>query len=487
MHGNEEWRPVRHQVKRFRHFRTVTSSWLFHLFVAGIVIALVFAHPPLFFQGDTDTARNYLNTIVSSLSTILALCISIILVAIQMTAGNYTHRVLDFFVRLPYNASLFSFFLVTIMHSFFLMAKIRDPERDPLPRPLQLEMSADFLLIVICFLSLLLYIYAVVQLLKPERIIQLILREYDISIEAEKWTAALENIEQICDIVKRAAAVNDSITGTYGVEQMQAIGLELPMPRHEDDAVLILHRSLVNQWGEIIGVTVKEKETGILYVVLEALYQQGCVYIREEAWVPAQEVVKTYRSIVFSHLLPDGQEYYAETVADRLYRLAAAAVTGTWRGQQFAVRTWETIGSCGENCFRLGKGYPSLYAGFLLNSNIPDLFRELAETSLYDRALLTYFSLWKTFVAVAQRKDAANWAAWWTQQAWSDDVEHQGRLLAYRLAEHQSRADVADTLSRMLPQREDVFSSQADVSLQNIWLTLFDGVPFREAGRRPSS
>jgi uncharacterized membrane protein len=81
--------------------REGTSSFVFHLLFAMLVTVLVFLHPPAIFSGDTDTARNYLNTIVSSLSTILALCISIILVAIQMTAANYTHRVLDFYVRLP--------------------------------------------------------------------------------------------------------------------------------------------------------------------------------------------------------------------------------------------------------------------------------------------------------------------------------------------------------------------------------------------------
>lgn len=468
---------MRHQARRFRHLRMVTSSWLFHLFFAGIVIVLVFSHPPLFFRGDTDTARNYLNTIVSSLSTILALCISIILVAIQMTAGNYTHRVLDFFVRLPYNASLFSFFLVTIMHSFFLMAKIRDPERDPLPRPLQLEMSADFILIVICFLSLLVYIYAVVQLLKPERIIQLILREYDVSIEAGNWQASLESIEQICDIVKRAASVNDSLTGTFGVERMQAVALDLPMPKDDKDAVLTLHRSLVAQWGEIIGVTVKEKETGILYVALEALYRQGCVYIHAQAWTPAQDVVKTYRSIVFSHLLPDGQVYYAEIVADRLYRLAAIAAKDSWRGQQFAVRSWETVHSCGENCFRLGTGSPSLFAGFLMSEEIPGILCSLVGTSLYHRALLSYFSLWKTFILVAQRKDVTMWAMWWADQTWDADVDEQGRFLALQLASHHRRDDVADTLTWMLPPQKMGAQACWRYPLQPIWATLFDGVP----------
>ncbi|WAH40408.1 DUF2254 domain-containing protein [Alicyclobacillus fastidiosus] len=461
-----------------KHARQVTSSWVFYLLVTGLVICLVFVRPPLVFQGDTDTARNYLNTIVSSLSTILALCISIILVAIQMTASNYTHRVLDFFVRLPYNASLFLVFFTTIMHSFLLMAKIREPERDPLTLPLQSEMSADLILVFICFLSLLLYMYAVVQLLKPERIIQLILREYDGAVRSGRWRAAMENVEQICDIVKRAASVNDSVTGTYGLTRMQEIAALLPMPFNEDDPALVIHRSFLNQWGEIIGVTVKEKETGIIYVALDALYEQGCLYLEQGAFVPAQEVVKMYRHIVFSHLLPEGQEYYAETVAQRLYRLAATASCGTWRGKQFAVRTWETILSCGENCFRLGKGYPSLYAGFLMIEEITDLFANLVDTPLYHRALLSYFSLWKAFAAVAQRKDVAAWAIWWSAQDFTEDLRTRGRVFALELARHEGRKELDSTLTHLLPAPTNGPQERPDADFKAIWVRLFDGIPY---------
>ncbi|EPZ51550.1 DUF2254 family protein [Alicyclobacillus acidoterrestris] len=463
-----------------KHVRQATSSWVFYLLVAAFVVGLVFVHPPLIFQGDTDTARNYLNTIVSSLSTILALCISIILVAIQMTAGNYTHRVLDFFVRLPYNASLFLVFLITIMHSFLLMAKIREPERDPLTLPLQSEMSADLILVFICFLSLLLYMYAVVQLLKPERIIQLILREYDTAVRASRWLSALENVEQICDIVKRAASVNDSLTGTYGLMKMQEIAAKLPVPVGEGEEVLAVHRSFLNQWGEIVGVTVKEKETGITYVALDALYEQGCLYLESNSYVPAQEVVQMYRNIVFSHLLPEGQEYYAETVALRLYRLAAIAVQSTERGQQFAVRTWEVILACGENCFRLGKGYPTLFAGFLMVDEICTLFEGVCDTAFYERALLTYFSLWKAFAAVADRKDVAAWARWWSQQQWHDALRQHGRSLAMALAEHQGRQELVVTLRYLLPESADPPADET--ALQTIWPTLFDGIPFATNG-----
>lgn len=472
-----------------RHYRVsrITSSWIFQFLVAILVIVAVFLHPPSMFKGDTDTARNYLNTIVSSLSTILALCISIILVAIQMTAANYTHRVLDFFVRLPYNAPLFLVFLVTIMHSFFLMARIRDPERDPLPTPLQPEMSADLVLVVMCFLSLLIYMYMVVRLLKPERIIQLILREYDTSIRKGHWSAALQNIEQICDIIKRATSVNDSLTGTYGLECMHNIAAQLPMPVNETDPVLMVHRSFLGQWGEIIGLTVKEKETGVLYTAFDALYLQGCQYIEMEAWIPAQEVVKTYRFVVFSHLLPEGQEYYAETVAKRLYELADAASRKSERGVQFAIRTLDVVGSCGEHCFRLGKAYETLYRNFLMIDNIVNLLIRLAPTAYFGDAILAYFSLFRTFASVASRKNLSDWSGWWASQNWPSELYQEGRILALELVIHEGRTDAIDVVKNRLPidravtmeeylSVNDVSNWKRSESYLTVTDTLFDGV-----------
>ncbi len=462
--------------------KNAISSPVFHLLISCLVIVLVFIHPPTIFSGDTDTARNYLNTIVSSLSTILALCISIILVAIQMTASNYTHRVLDFFVRLPYNVSLFLIYLVTIMHSFFLMAKIQDPVKDPLPPRLRPEMSADLVLVVICFLSLLIYMYAVIQLLKPERIIELILRDYQRAALTGRWQAALENVEQICDIAKRAASVSDSVTGMTCLEALLKIAAMLPLPEDENDPMLNVHQSLLDQLGEIVGVAIKEKETGLLQAVLGALYTQGCIYINGHSWVVAELVIKAYRDLVFSHLFPDGQVYNTQSVAERLYRLAAEAARHGLRGRQFSLRTWKIILTIGENACRLETGLLALVPGFLMSREIPELFSVLSNNKdELSQGLTTYFELFKACAKDALQTEVARFAEWWNEHLSSNPAYEPGQALAWFIAQHVERPDLSKTILRMFGKRPEEFDLSFVKASVNARL-LFDGASWETFG-----
>lgn len=468
--------------------RVVTSSWVFHLFFSLAIILVVFLYPPAIFSGDTDTARNYLNTIVSSLSTILALCISIILVAIQLTASNYTHRVLDFYVRLPYNASLFTFYLITIMHSFFLMAKIHDPIRDPLPESLRPEMSADLVLVIICFVSLLVYMYAVVQLLKPDRIIDLILRDYHRASTRGRWEAALANVEQICDIAKRAASVSDSTTGARCIDAMLQIGSKLPLPRDREDVHFEIHQSLVDQWVEIVGVSVKEKETGLLYQALSALHDQGELYVQGEAWGAAETVVKAYRHLVFSHLLSEGQIFYVETVVDRLYNLSTSAVQKGSRGQEFLLRTWQIIRTIGENVFAVQpSAVSSLMESFLMTQDLEEAFQILEIGSKQIRGTVIYFELWKACMSDATIRDAARWAEWWQARLEVHPVFQNGQSLAVLIGLHMRRQDVVDTICHLWGlDEEEVRKRGLPLEFAGFRIELFDGWPWKTASHPKS-
>lgn len=436
----------------FETIHDATSSWVFHLFLSGLIILLVFLKPPLVFSGDTDTARNYLNSIVSSLSTILALCISIILVAIQLTASNYTHRVLDFYVRLPYNGSLFTFYLATIMHSFFLMASIQDPvSSDPLPLRLRTEMSADIVLVVICFICLLMYMYAVVQLLKPDKIISLILREYRRAVYKERWPSALESVEQLCDIVKRSASVSDSVTGARCVEVMEQIAGQLPIPDGPQGQLLGLHQTVVDQWVEMVGVAVKERESALFYGVLDALQSQGRLYIDRDAWKAAELVIKAYRGLVFSHLLSEGQVFYVERVPDKLYQLASAATERGERGRLFALRTFEIARTIGESAFGCQPaGVKSLMEGFLMSNRLPGLFAGLETDESREDAITTYFELWKSFAYCTTMRDVSRWARWWLSEM-REPYGSLGQVLAQLIAIHLNKQDIAKTLAYAFP------------------------------------
>jgi hypothetical protein len=459
--------------------REGTSSFVFHLLFAMLVTVLVFLHPPAIFSGDTDTARNYLNTIVSSLSTILALCISIILVAIQMTAANYTHRVLDFYVRLPYNVSLFFFYLATIIHSLFLMARIRDPLHDPLPGNLSEEMSADLVLVVICFFSLLLYMYAVVQLLKPDRIIELIVREYNRAFSRGRLQSALLSVEQICDIAKRAASFSDSLTGMECIHVMTDIARRLPLPEAADDPMLSIHGNIIDQFVEIVGVAVKERETGVLTGVLGALSEQGRVYVEGESWRGAELVIRAYRQIASSHLITDGYILYIERVVERLYELSALSAKSGQRGVIFALRTWQIACSIGEVSVR---AHPASAAaalgGFLMFDSFYPTLMCMSQGAQRVAALASYFQLWKAFAAHASMGDVARWANWWNDTLARDrEIHDDGVGLALLLSTHLKVESVRETLCHVWASKPTALRPQFLASLKPHCTSLFDGWP----------
>lgn len=459
--------------------RDGTSSFVFHLMFAALVTVLVFLYPPTIFSGDTDTARNYLNTIVSSLSTILALCISIILVAIQMTAGNYTHRVLDFYVRLPYNVSLFFFYLATIIHSLFLMARIRDPLNEPLPGNLSREMSADLVLVVICFFSLLFYMYAVVQLLKPDRIIELIVREYNRALSRGLLHSALLSVEQICDIAKRAASFSDSLTGMECLHVMTTIAARLPLPETEADPLLSVHSNIVDQWVEIVGVAAKERETGVLTGVLNALSKQGRVYVDGGSWRGAELVIRAYRHLASSYLLTEGYVLYIERVVERLYELSALSAQRGQRGVTFALRTWQIACSIGETSVRTNPASASAaIRGFLMFDSFYPTLTRMSHDDERVTALVSYFQLWKVFAVHASMGDVASWAKWWSEKISGDrKVCDAGVGLAFALSTHLQLPAIRSTLCYVWNTKPTGVTDECMALLKPHCPALFDGWP----------
>jgi len=290
----------------------MARKWAVHGLISCAVIAAVFLFSPRSFAGDTDTARNYLSTIVSCLSTILALCISITLVAIQLTASRYTHRVLDLFVKLPFNVSLMLFYFVTIIQSLFLLSRITEPIRETLPPYLQPQMNADMLLVVLCFAILIGYMYAVMNLLKPERIVAEIEREFCGNIRRDRARDALQNIEQICDIAKRAASEMDSTTGMIAVTTLFSMAKQTRAAR----------ASVVRQFVEIGAIAAKEREGGMLGGVLASLRRTGHASIAESDMDEARAAVTALLRLTRTGLLGQQLLPFVQDVVAALFGLA---------------------------------------------------------------------------------------------------------------------------------------------------------------------
>lgn len=432
---------------------------ILHAVVSIAIMVFVFMASPKAFAGDTDSARNYLSTIVSCLSTIFALSISITLVAIQLTATRYTHRVLDLFIKFPYNISLALFYLVTIIQSLFLMSRITEPIHQTLPSYLQPQMNADIVLVILCFGILILYMVSILQMLKPERIVAAIEQEFLFAIQKGRERDALTKVEQICDIAKRAAVDLDSTTGMIALQTLQDIVTK---------GTKETRNSVTNQFVEIATIAAKEREAGMLSVVLNNLTELGKDALSQARLQDARDVVHALERVVRTGLIGQQLFHFIEATVASLYGLAesALAVDGPIQNTEnilFSERTFAAICAIGQEVLKretagsayVGRAILAHQFGHLLQ-----VYLRQDNNGLQDgtwRLVLEYLSLAKVMMEQAHLRDMEPMTLWLKDEKLSEDHTQAMDellmliiLLLASLALYAGREDMEQFIFRVL-------------------------------------
>jgi hypothetical protein len=303
--------------------------------ISLLVVGAVLRFTPPFYSGDAESARYYLNTIATSLSTILALSISIIMVAIQLTASKYTHRVFDFFLRFPLNVPLLVSFLATILDSTFTLSRLNAGGRGNITVLAQ-DLSADFVMMIVCFLMLLLYVNGMVQLLKPEQIVNRIRSEFQNDLKRSRYHSSLAKVEQICDIAKKAATEMDSSTGSYCVLQISEM-IRLASRRFDEDKktgpvtdVMVRYhteyqREMIARLVAVATISLKERESTISRQVLQQLYERGLQYLEAGRFQGAEYICRAFLQLTLGNLVGQRQAHMLELVIHCLNRLVTRA------------------------------------------------------------------------------------------------------------------------------------------------------------------
>lgn len=297
-----------------------------HLAGSWLLIAAILLFTPPVFDGDAETARNYLNTIAQTLATIFTLSISIVMVAIQMTASKYSHRILDFYVRFPYNVSLFSFYLLTIFHAIYMLSKMRELENGLISKEMDKWISADLVLLIVCFLWLLIYMYAVMKLMKPKTIISKIEKEYLAAYNREAFREALDRIEQIADIGKRSINDMDTMTAIRCVKNIADMLHNTRLPTAGQDKVLWYHRRIVEQLQGLAGLSFSQRDTAVSGAILNEMLEMGRKYVGSGSLKAAGVIVEGYSQIVVNSLAGRQQLNMIAAVVRHIYEICCEVV-----------------------------------------------------------------------------------------------------------------------------------------------------------------
>jgi hypothetical protein len=407
-------------------YAPVSAGILFHLIFSWSLITAILTLAPPVFSGDTETARNYLNTIAGTLSTILALCISLVMVAIQLTASKYSHRVLDFFIRLPYNASLLSFYMLTIFHSIYVLSKVRDLAHEPLPLWLDQEISADLFLLICCFLALLVYMYAIMKLLNPETIVRAIAREYMVAYRKGRYDEAVDKMEQIADIGKRCLSDRDAATAMLSVEYLAKMMHQTHMPTAESDSVLWYHRKIVHQWLGIASIAFKERETSISHAILDEFFSIGERYAETGSLKAAGMLLEAYEWIIMNNLLGEKQHSLIERVIEQTFHMTCEIVRreqGKEELHKFVLRSFRTLRRIGQQILKTEVFGHELVAKQIVSQMFGELLATIIEKNgpAYPKALIRellheYMKLARVLLMKTEAKEIVRITTWLRQE-----------------------------------------------------------------------
>ena len=209
-------------------------QWAARFFVYGFLLLLVvlvgavtFAHFNLF-HTDANSARYMLSALVQSQAAIVAIVITLTLIAVQLTASAYSPRVIDIFKKNPDMWILLGCYGVSIFYGLIVLKLVQGAEGEFVSQSaiwslgwvsisLESYVSIAYWLGAFTFVVLIPYMWNIMHLLKPESIIY----QLAITITKDKILNMEEDpIQPIMDIIHGSIMKYDLETTRVGLKEV---------------------------------------------------------------------------------------------------------------------------------------------------------------------------------------------------------------------------------------------------------------------------
>jgi len=167
------YRSIKDAIEKFES----DYPWLFWTlhYVSFIIIAFLCAFVFVTYLNpnhtDVNSARYLLSSLIQSEAAIVAIVITLTLVAVQMTASAYTPRVANFFASSPHMYLILGIYIISIAYSAILLQLLNGNEGIVL-KNMEFLISLAYWLTIILAIALIPYIYYTLELLRPETFIK---------------------------------------------------------------------------------------------------------------------------------------------------------------------------------------------------------------------------------------------------------------------------------------------------------------------------
>ena len=292
------------------------------------------------FHTDVDSARYMLSALVQSQAAIIAIVISLTLIAVQLTASAYSPRVIRIFLKNPDMWLLLAFYGVSISYGLLVLKMIRGEDlRNILlfGYPLEYHIVSVYLYGGITFLMLFFYTRNIINLLNPSTIINRLANE----ITKDKILNPNEDpVQPIVDIIHGSIMKYDLETTRVGLKAVTDQVLEIIGP---DDEKRISERFCdhLTRVGRLAISREDDESTKEVIMNSEDFRKSTAEKGLEGAASQATESLETVGKAAVKKGL-EGATSQATKAFETIGK--AAAVEGLGDTTETAVRTLETIG-----------------------------------------------------------------------------------------------------------------------------------------------
>ncbi len=226
------------------------SLWMHRLALysglgAGVIIIshIVFTYFG-FLHTDVDSARYMLSTLVQSEAAIVALVVTLSLVAVQLAAQSYSARVIEVFRRTPDLWILMGIYGIAIFYGLGVLKLIENPLLGRLSN-LEGYVAFSYYLGVFAFGALVPYMWKTLELLKPSTVIDIMAKR----ITKESILAAIDENQEKSDGKDPILPIVDIVRGS--------------MMKYDTETVIYGLRAISNCSANMFEIeTFKEKEEG---------------------------------------------------------------------------------------------------------------------------------------------------------------------------------------------------------------------------------
>lgn len=290
---------MRNRLSTYSSLWTRRLALYFSIYVVVIVSHLFFSRFD-FWHTDVDSARYMLSSLIQSEAAIIALVVTLSLVAVQLAASSYSTRVVDVFIKTPDLWILILIYGIVMFYGLGVLKLIEkaDPEKCAeiyvCQSNLEPHIALSYFLGVFAFVALIPYIWNTIRLLKPAPMFDILAENvtYQNILEAIKKTDTEDPLQPIVDIVSGSIMKYDYYTAKQG---LMAIGSK---------ANIIFKNEIRD----------KENEKTISDIILNHLTSIGLLAISKENEQSTNEVIFILSKIGITALEQANEEQVSDTI-----------------------------------------------------------------------------------------------------------------------------------------------------------------------------